>query len=85
MNTLIYVMGDEADDIWSSFGLTECEKTQYDTVCAKFESHFVKRRNAIFKRAKLNQRRQEEGESTDGFITTLYVLEEHCGYIWGPT
>ena len=80
VNTLIYAMGDAADDILSSFGLTEAEKTQYGTVRAKFESHFVKRCNPIFERAKFNQRRQEEGESVDGFITALYVLAEHCGY-----
>lgn len=27
-----------------------------------------------------NQHRQEEGESTDSFITSLYCLAEHCAY-----
>ena len=31
----------------------------------------------IFERAKLNQRRQEEGEPVDSFIT---ALAEHCAY-----
>ena len=80
VNTLIYSMGDEADDILRSFGLTEEEKKNYDTVKEKFESHFVKRRNIIFERAKFNMRKQEEKEPVDAFITDLYALAEHCSY-----
>ena len=46
----------------------------------KFESHFIKRRNAIFERAKFNNRKQEPGEPVDSFITALYGLAEHCEY-----
>ena len=55
-------------------------KEKYETVKAKFEAHFIKRRNPIFERAKFNQRRQEEGKSVDSFITSLYCLAEHCAY-----
>ena len=34
----------------------------------------------IFERAKFNQRRQEEGEPVDDFVTLLYCLSEHCRY-----
>ena len=49
VNTLIYTMGDEADDILYSFGLTKTDRKKYDTVSDKFEAHFVKRRNPIYK------------------------------------
>ena len=52
MNTLIYSMGDGADDIMRSFGLSVEDAKNYITVLAKFEAHFVKRRNVIFMRAK---------------------------------
>ena len=80
VNTLIYSMGEEADDILYSFGLTEDERKSYTTVSTKFEAHFVKRRNPIYERAKFNMRRQEEGESVDSFITSLYRLAENCNY-----
>ena len=80
VNTLIYTMGDEADDILRSFTLTEEDARVYATVKGKFESHFVKRRNVIFERAKFNMRKQEEKEPVDAFITDLYSLAEHCGY-----
>ena len=80
VHTLVYSMGDEADDILSSFRLTEQNRKKYEIVKEKFNTHFVKRRNTIFERAKFKQRRQEEGESADSFIMDLYRLAEHCGY-----
>ena len=76
----MYYMGDAANDILCSLGLTSDEKKVYATVKTKFESHFIKRRNVIFERCKFNQRKQEEGESVDSFITTLHGLAEHCNY-----
>ena len=80
VNTLVYSMGDEADDILSSFHLPLEDKVKYDIVKEKFEGYFVKRRNVIFERAKFNQRRQEPGKPVDSFITSLHCLAEHCGY-----
>ena len=80
VNTLIYVMGDEADDILSSLGLSEEQKLQYESVQQAFQNHFIKKRNPIYKRAKFNQRRQEEEESVDSFVTALYGLAKHCDY-----
>ena len=80
VNALIYTMGDEADDVLSSFSLTEEERKKYKTVKDKFESYFVKKRNKIFERAKFNQRIQLEGEPVSVFITALHSLAEHCEY-----
>jgi len=73
-------MGDQADDILTSFGLSDGDKKKYDVVREKFEKHFVKRWNKIYKRAKFNQRRQLSGESVDDYITSLYGLVENCEY-----
>ena len=45
-------MGEEADDIVMSFGMTTEEAEQYNVVKGKFEAHFVVKRNVIFERAK---------------------------------
>ena len=50
VNILIYTMGDKADDILTSFGLSEDDRKKYDTVRDKFNQHFVKKRNVIFER-----------------------------------
>ena len=80
VNTLIYSMGDQADDILRSFALSEEDRKVYATVKEKFDGHFVQRRNVIYERAKFNRRRQQEGEPVESFITALYSLAEHCGY-----
>ena len=80
VNTLIYTMGDDADDILHSFRLSAADSKKYDSVKAKFDAHFVKRRNVIYELAKFNLRRQGDGESVDSFITALYGLPEYCGY-----
>ena len=49
VNTHVYLMGAKTEDIFQSFGLSEDESKNYGTVKAKFESHFIKRRNTIFK------------------------------------
>ena len=80
VNTLIYTMGDRADDILCSLTLTAEDRKKYDKVKEKFDEHFVGKRNVIYERARFNMRRQEEGEYVDMFITAIYELAEHCGY-----
>ena len=78
INTLIYPLGDQEDDILTSFKLTMTKLKQYHTVKTKFDEHFVVRRNVTFDRAKFSRSRQEEGETVDTFITALHALTEYC-------
>ena len=41
ISTLVYSMGDKAEDILQSFALTGEDAKKYDTVKAKFEAYFV--------------------------------------------
>ena len=80
MNALVYSMGDEADDILSTFHLSAADSKKYSVVKGRFNEYFVQRRNTIFERARFNQRTQESEEPVDAFITALHGLAEHCGY-----
>ena len=80
VNTLIYLMGDTADDILLSLAVSDVELKKYDVVLKKFEDHFIVKRNLIYERSRFNSRQQEEGEAVDDFITSLYSLSEHCNY-----
>ena len=40
-------MGDEADDILSSLGLSDEDKGKYDVVKDKFQAYFIKNINVI--------------------------------------
>ena len=80
INTLIYSMGDKAEDILKSFALSDEEAKQYFVMIAKFNSHFVKRRNVIYNRAKFNSRSQQDGESVEEFIYSVHTLAQYCLY-----
>ena len=47
VHTLIYPMGDVADDIVKYFYLMEEEMKTYNTVKDEFDNHFVKRHNNV--------------------------------------
>jgi len=55
-NTLIYHMEDRADDIPTSFGLSDGDKKKHDVVKEKFDKHFIKHQNKIYKRQKFNHK-----------------------------
>ena len=80
ISTLIYSMGDAADDIYQSFRLTDERERSYEVVKKKFDDYFMKKKNVIYERAKFNMRRQEEAEPVDAFITALYNLASKCDY-----
>ena len=40
VNTLIYAMGDEADEILQSFNLSDNDSKRYNAVKGRFKSHF---------------------------------------------
>ncbi|KAL7859464.1 hypothetical protein SRHO_G00146110 [Serrasalmus rhombeus] len=80
VNTLIYCMGDEADDVLRGLRITDEQKLVYSSVKDGFTNFFVPKKNVIYQRAKFNMRVQEPTESADSFITALYALAEDCGY-----
>ena len=75
-------MGDKADDILNSFGLSDEERKVYRTIEEKFDDYFEPQCNVIFQRVKFNQRKQLPGESEDNFITDsdLHCLADRCNY-----
>ena len=80
VSTLIYSMGPEADDILSSLKISSGDKNKWQPVKEALSKYFIPKRNVIFERAKFNQRKQEEGETADSFITALHVLADYCDY-----
>ena len=80
ISTLIYSMGDRSEDILKSFALSEEDAKKYSVVIGKFNTHFSKRHNVIYDRAKFNSRSQREGESVEDFIYHVNALADHCGY-----
>ena len=78
VSTLLYCMGETAEDVLTSTDISEDDKRKFDSVIAKFDSFFKVRKNVIFERARFNRRSQEDGELAEEFITSLYQLVENC-------
>ena len=71
-------MGDNAENTLAS--TRSPVQIRYATVIAKFDAFFQVRKNVIFERTRFNRRYQEEGESAEQFITSLYSLANNCAY-----
>ena len=82
INTMIYCMGDEADDIFKTFTFAEGQEKKYDKVNfkEKFDQHFTIKGNVIFERAKFSSREQEPNEPVDTFFKDLHCLSEYCEF-----
>ena len=79
VSTLLYAIGDCADDILATLRLDETKAT-YNEVRTALNGYFDIRRNLIVQRALFNKRHQLAGESVDTFIQDLYRLAEDCDY-----
>ena len=64
MSTLLYAMGDCADDILATLRLDETKAT-YDEVRTALNGYFDVRRNLFVQRALFNKRHQLASESVD--------------------
>ena len=80
INSLIYCMGSEADDILDSLNLSDAQKKEYASVTEKLKGYFIPKRNVIFERVQFNQRVQLEGENVDSFVTSLHKLTENSAF-----
>ena len=59
INTLIYAMGHQAENILTPLKLTQDELKKDGTVKAKLDNYFVTRRNVIFEGTKFNESNYE--------------------------
>jgi hypothetical protein len=80
VNTLLYLMGDKADDILIQFKLSVEDSVNYECVIKRFDEYFAPKVNVVFERAKFNNRVQGNNETVADFITDLHNLSEKCSY-----
>ena len=76
INSLLYVLGDQAEDIVLSRNITE---DTHNNVLGAFDTYFGLRRNLIAERAKFN-RLSQGSDSVDVFINKLHRQAEYCDY-----
>ena len=79
VSTFLYCLGEEAESVLASTGVTPDDRKEYDTVLEKVDGFFQVRKNVIYERALFN-RSQQSGESAEQYIMALYELVQHCDY-----
>ena len=80
INTLIYSMGDKAEDILQSL---RYQTRKQKVLCRDREMqrlYFTKRCNIIYDRAKFNSRMQQDGELVEKSIHKVHAQAQHCSY-----
>ena len=80
VSTLLYCLGEQADAVLSSTGISEDNRKKYSEVMSKFDEYFKVRKNIIFERARFNRRNQLPGETAEEYITVLFNLVDSCDY-----
>ena len=80
ISTLLYCLGEEADDVLSSTNITSEDRKKYDNVVGKLDEYFQVRKNVIYERARFNKRDQLDGETAEEYITALYSMVKTCEY-----
>ena len=80
VSTLLYCLGEDADDVRTSTNISDKNRKKYTEVLAKFDGHFKVRKNVILEFARFNRRVQDDDDDVEQFITSLYSLSEDCQY-----
>ena len=80
VSTLLYCLGEEAEDILVSTNISDDHRKQYEAVLSKFDNFFRVRKNVIIERVKFNRRGQRPDEPAEQFIASLYNLAADCNF-----
>ena len=62
VNSLVYTMGDKADDILATMSLSEADKKKYTPVKEAFDKYFVGKHNVIYERCRFNKIKEAKSQ-----------------------
>ena len=79
-STLLTVAGEEALEIFNTFGLADADKVKIDVVIRKFEEYCTPKKNVTYERHVFNTRAQGATEGIDAYVTELRKLARNCEF-----
>ena len=79
-STLLTVAGEEALEIFNTFGLSDEDKVKIDVVIKKFEEYCTSKKNVTYERDVFNTRAQGATEGIDAYVTELCKLTRNCEF-----
>ncbi|CAC5369075.1 unnamed protein product [Mytilus coruscus] len=77
---LLYVIGQEGQDIFNTFNIQEGDKGKIEPLFTHFERYCIPRKNVTMERYKFNTRVQGKSESIDQFVTDLRNMTQNCAF-----
>ena len=80
VSTLLYCLGQDAEDVLVSTNINSEERKKYCDVVKKLHDFFKVRKNVFFERARFNRCSQLDGETVDQYIAVAHNLAENCDY-----
>ena len=77
---LLIWIGDQGREIYSTWTLTAEENNRLTTLYENFERHTTPKKNTLFARYLFLNRKQEQGETFEHFLTDIRKLVKDCSY-----
>lgn len=77
---LLNIAGEEATALAVTFGLSDENKFNYNQLVTKFAAYAKTEVNDTYERFIFNSCVQQEGQTTDQYVTELKKKVKHCGY-----
>jgi hypothetical protein len=76
VSALVHAMGEEAEQVFVQFGLSDDNSKKYDEVLKKFEEHFQPCKNIVHERVMFQRIAQQQSEGVESFTRSLYKQAE---------
>uniref|UniRef100_A0A6P7EX44 Uncharacterized protein LOC114324156 n=1 Tax=Diabrotica virgifera virgifera TaxID=50390 RepID=A0A6P7EX44_DIAVI len=79
-NVLLSLAGEDAVELFNTFGLEDEDKKDEAKIIEAFESYCNPKKNVIYERFKFHKREQLEGESFNQFLADVKKLAQTCEF-----
>lgn len=80
IDTLLYIMGDTAEEIFAQLPLSAENKKKYERVTSALEKYFQPQENLVQHVVQFHDKSQKAAESNEEYIRAVYTLANKCDF-----